>query len=161
MDKQEVIVIESRLGKREVSLDKVITFPRGVIGFEDEREFILLRIHDESPLLVLQSMTTPTLGLIVADPFTFVPDYTIHLGDADQTLLKAESANDIAVLVTVAIPPGKPEDASLHLLGPIVINHQARLGLQAPQVDRDGPANVRIHTAEVTASAEDDKEAKE
>ena len=61
-------VINTRLGQRDVEPDKVIHFPRGIIGFDEEREFTLLQIKEESPFLILQSMTTPTLGLLVADP---------------------------------------------------------------------------------------------
>ena len=141
-------VIESRLGPREVRLDRVIHFPRGIIGFEDMREFTLLQIREDAPLLVLQSMEVPTLGLLVADPFAFLPDYNLRISDAEQHLLRAKSAADLAVLVTATIPPGKPEETALNLLGPILINHQERLGLQAPQMEGDQPPKVFVHMRE-------------
>lgn len=144
MANHEVIRIESRLGGREVRTDRIIHFPRGIIGFEDRRSFTLLQIRENAPLLVLQSMDTPTLGLLVADPFVFIPDYSLHVGDTEQKLLKAESAADLAVLVTATIPPGRPEETALNLLGPILINHRAHLGLQIPQVDADGPARFFV-----------------
>lgn len=144
MANHEIRTIESRLGRREVLLDKIIHFPRGVIGYEEMREFTLLQIQENAPLLVLQSMEQATLGLLVADPFVFVPDYSLHVGDAEQKLLKADSAANLAVLVTASIPPGKPEETALNLLGPILINHHARLGLQVPQTDSSGPGRVFI-----------------
>lgn len=141
----KVKTIESRLGPREIRRDKIIRFPRGVIGYEEMREFTLLQIRDESPLLVLQSLEDPGLGLLVADPYSFLPDYSPRVNDADQELLKAQKASDIAVLVTVSIPPGRPERTSLNLLGPIFINHKKRLGLQAPQNDMKGPAKFYVH----------------
>lgn len=149
MANEEMRIIESRLGKREVRLDKVIHFPRGIIGFESMHEFTLLQIQENAPLLVLQSMCTPTLGLLVADPFVFIPEFNLHIGDADQQLLKAESAGDIAVLVTATIPPGKPEETALNLLGPIIINHRARLGLQVPQTDSSSPPRVFVYERQV------------
>lgn len=130
--------------------DKIIVFPRGLIGYEDKCEFTLLQIREGAPLLVLQSMEDPGLGLLVADPFSFVPDYTLRIGDAEQRMLKAQSSSDLAVLVTASIPPGKPEETALNLLGPILINHQARLGLQVPQVESSNPARVFVHTKEAT-----------
>lgn len=149
MASQEIKVIESRLGPREVRLDKVIRFPRGLIGFETTHEFTLLQIHEGAALLVLQSMEQPTLGLLVADPYAFVPDYSLRISNTEQHLLQAESMQDLAVLVTASIPPGKPEETALNLLGPIVINHRARLGLQVPQTESSGPAKVfvRMHEA--------------
>jgi flagellar assembly factor FliW len=142
----ESISIETRLGRRDVSADKVILFPRGLIGFEGQREFTLLQIQENAPLLLLQSMETPTLGLLVADPYVFIPEYNLTVGDTEQELLRAKNVDDIAVLVTASIPPGKPEDAVLNLLGPILINHSLRLGLQAPQFEGAGPHRVRIRS---------------
>ncbi len=144
MAKHKVKVIESRLGRREVRTDRIIHFPRGIIGYEEVREFTLLQIQENAPLHVLQSMERPGLGLLVADPFVFLPDYSLHVGEAEQKLLQADSATDLAVLVTASIPPGKPEETALNLLGPIVINHRAHLGLQAPQTDSGGPARVFV-----------------
>ena len=146
MANQEVKIIESRLGRREIRLDKIIFFPRGIIGFEDMHEFILLQIQENAPLLVLQSIEKSSLGLLVADPFVFMPEYTLHIGDAEQKLLQAENAEELAVLVTASIPPGKPEETALNLLGPILINHRAHLGLQVPQIDMGGPARMFVRS---------------
>ncbi len=148
MADQQKRIIASRLGDREVALDKVILFPRGIIGFEHLRDFTLLQIREGAALLVLQSMEDPGLGLLVADPFAFLPDYNLRINDADQRLLQAETAADLAVLVTATIPPGKPEETALNLLGPILINHKARLGLQAPQMEGSQPGKVFVHLRE-------------
>jgi flagellar assembly factor FliW len=143
METNKMTRIESRLGPRDVDPDKVLHFPCGIIGFERERSFTLLRIQEDAPLHVLQSMNTPALGLLVADPFVFLPDFSLCIGDTEQRLLQAESPEDIAVLVTAAIPLGKPEQATLNLTGPIVINHRLRLGLQVPQNSRPRPVRIR------------------
>ncbi len=141
---QATKIIESRLGPREIRLDKVIRFPRGIIGFEHLRDFTLLQIAEGTALLVLQSMEDPTLGLLVADPYSFVSDFSLRVSDAEQFLLKARSAQDLAVLVTVSIPPGKPEETALNLLGPILVNHRERVGLQVPQAEYNGPSKFYI-----------------
>ncbi|MDR2161334.1 MAG: flagellar assembly protein FliW [Desulfovibrio sp.] len=145
MARQKIVVIQSRLGEREVDMYRAITFPRGLVGYEDKRRFCLLQIRESAPLLILQSMEDPTLGLLVADPYAFVQDYSLRVGNADQKLLQASSAAELAVLVTATIPPGKPEETALNLLGPILINHKARLGVQVPQMEREAPDRVFIH----------------
>jgi flagellar assembly factor FliW len=147
MEENTITRIESRLGPREVSLDRVIHFPCGIIGFENEHSFTLLQIQEDAPLHVLQSMDAPALGLLVADPFVFLPDFSLAIGEAEQRLLKAEGVEDLAVLVTATIPPGKPEQTALNLTGPIVINHRVRLGLQVPQGNRSGPDRVCIRNS--------------
>ena len=150
MASEEVVVIQSRLGEREVRLDKVIHFPRGIIGFESARDFTLLQIQENAPLHVLQSMEEPTLGLLVADPFVFLPEFNLTVNDAEQQILQAEGVQDVAVLVTAAIPPGKPEETVLNLLGPIILNHRARIGLQIPQMGKDdSPSKVRVRMSEL------------
>lgn len=134
--------IETRIGPRTISLEKVLTFPHGLIGLEDQREFILLQIKDHSPFLILQSLTDPKVGLLVADPYSFTGDYGIKVGESEQKILRFKNIKQVSVLVTVAIPPGEPEKTVLNLAGPILINHAARLGLQVPQVEPDSPQHL-------------------
>ena len=121
--------------------DRVLTFPRGIIGFMGHREFTLIQLREESPFLVLQSLDDPKLGLLVTDPYSFMPEYEVVIGEADRKLLAIESREQALVLVTVTIPQGMPERTTLNLSGPIIINNQARIGLQIPQTDSRYPAH--------------------
>ncbi len=145
MENTEIKLVETRLGPREIRLDRVVGFPHGLIGFEHLREFSLLQVWEDAPLLLLQSMEEPELGLLVADPFSFIPDYKLSIGSAEQQTLQASDAGHLAVLVTASIPPGKPEETFLNLLGPILINHRARIGLQVPQPEDSGPAHYYVY----------------
>jgi flagellar assembly factor FliW len=136
--------IETRLGPQTVHLDKVIHFPKGLIGFEDKKDFTLLQIRPDAPFLVLQSMDDPTLGLLVADPYGFLPDYQVRIGDAEQALLRVQTRDQAAVLVPVIIPPGRPEETALSLSGPILINHEARIGLQVPQAEEKKTGRIYL-----------------
>lgn len=160
MASEKEIEIDTRLGRRKIDPEKVIHFPRGLAGFEAEHDFTLLPLRPDAPLLILQSMTRPEVGLLVADPYSFLSSYPVMLGEAEQKLLKLEKSEDSAVLVTVSIPAGKPEDAVLNLTGPIVINYQERLGLQVPQ-GYDGPSQVSLHDPEGSRNAEAEREKSE
>lgn len=130
-------VVSTRLGQMRIGPKRVVRFPRGLIGFERMRDFALLEIQPESPFLLLQSLEQPGLGFVVCNPYAFVTDYQVAIGNAEQKLLRAESISELLVLVTVSIPQGRPEQTSLNLAGPIVINVARRLGFQIPQVDQD------------------------
>lgn len=146
MARNKEIEIDTRLGRRCIDADKVIHFPRGLAGFENERDFILLQIRPDAPLLILQSVTTPVVGLLVADPYSFFDrSYAPQVGDAEKQLLSIETLDQAALLVTVSIPAGAPEKAVLNLTGPIVINYEARVGLQIPQC-AEAPQQVNMHT---------------
>ncbi len=137
-------IIETRLGPQKVSSDKLVIFPRGIIGFEHEREFALLQMRGDLPFLMLQSTATPSVGLLVTDPYTFYPEYQIEVGDPEQKILKVQKREQLSVLVTVHIPPNQPEKTSMNLSGPILINHELKIGLQVPQVDGKLPAQMLI-----------------
>ena len=144
MDRNEKI-IETRLGRQVIARDKIIHFPRGLMGFENQHEFTLLQIKPEAAFLMLQSMSDPRLGLLVADPYCFMDDYQIRINEAEQKILHIATREQVAVLVTVSIPQGKPEKTALNLSGPILINHEARLGLQVPQMEGLDPTQLFIH----------------
>lgn len=147
MERNNEHEIDTRLGRRCIDPTKIVHFPQGLAGFEQEREFILLQIRPEAPMLVLQSIHTPLVGLLVADPYSFLEKerYEPVLGAAEKQLLGIETLDQVAVLVTVSIPPGAPEQAALNLTGPLLINYEKRIGLQVPQ-NIDGPAQINIHS---------------
>ncbi len=134
MEKQEEIVIQSRFGEQIVEKSKIIHFPRGLIGFEALHEFALLSSVDAS-MLILQSIEHASVGLLVAELYSFLPNHKVKIGDVEQKTLELEEASDTTVLVTLSIPPGAPERTSLNLTGPIVINTNKKIGLQIPQSD--------------------------
>lgn len=133
------------MGQQTVSMDKVIYFPRGLIGFETYHEFTLLQLEEGSPFLMLQSLDNPRLGLLVADPYSFTEEYGVKVGDAERRILRLENIRQVAVLVSVTIPPGEPEKTALNLNGPILVNHEAKIGLQVPQIDSRYPSHLYLH----------------
>ncbi|MHC1701093.1 MAG: flagellar assembly protein FliW [Humidesulfovibrio sp.] len=142
------IKIRTKLGEREIARDSIIYFPHGLIGLDDKREFVLIQVRENSPFLLLQCVTDPGLGLLVADPYPFLPDYDVKLEGPEKKILRVENIRQIAVLVTVTIPKANPEETTLNLSGPIILNTQARLGLQAPQMDAKHPTHFRLVDAQ-------------
>jgi flagellar assembly factor FliW len=134
----------TRLGEREIRSDAILYFPRGLVGLEDKREFTLLPVREgDSPFLLMQCITDPSLGLLVADPYSFIDDYDVKIENPDRKVLKVENIRQLAILVTVTIPQDKPEDTTLNLQGPIVINTETKIGLQIPQTEAGYPTHFR------------------
>ncbi|HDQ40721.1 MAG TPA: flagellar assembly protein FliW [Desulfonatronum sp.] len=145
MVKKAKKIIHSRVGPLTVEEDRLILFPKGLMGFEHQREFALVRVREDSAFFLLQSSSDPSLGLMVADPYVYVPDYRIRIGTAEQEMLRLKNIREAVVLVTVTIPPGRPEDAVINLVGPLVINARARRGMQVPQNQLRHPPRVRLN----------------
>ena len=139
MAKKDERIVETRVGSLSLSEDSILHFPRGLIGFMGHREFTLIQLREDSPFLVLQSLSDPKLGLLVANPYTFMTDYEVVIGEADMRLLGIESKEQASILVTVTIPQGMPERTTLNLSGPIVVNNAVRVGVQVPQTDSRFP----------------------
>ncbi len=152
MAQQEEIIIPTRLGKRVIDPSKIIHFPRGLAGFEGLHQFILLQIRPDAPMLILQSMDNEHIGLLVADPFSFLKDYEIKLNDGEQGILQITSTEQVAVLVTASIPKNTPEEIVLNLTGPILINHAAHIGLQVPQSEIDGSVRIPLRDTATSSS---------
>jgi len=129
------------VGEVAVPPERVIRFPRGLIGFEHHKEFTLIHLKEDSPFHLLQSMDDPKLGLLVADPYSFMTEYEVVVGEADRRILGVDDRRKVAVFVTVSIPVGRPERTTLNLSGPLVINYETRVGLQIPQTDAKYPAH--------------------
>ncbi|MBR4741993.1 MAG: flagellar assembly protein FliW, partial [Desulfovibrio sp.] len=140
----KTIEIDTRLGKRCIDTSKIIVFPRGLIGFEEEHRFVLLQIKPNAPLLVLQSVKNPQLGLLVTDPKYFLDDYNPTLNEGERHLLQIMDDKDMAILVTVSIPQGEPSKAMLNLTGPIIVNYHSCVGLQVPQNEMAGPSRINL-----------------
>ena len=143
MAKERKKIIRTRIGEREITTEGIIYFSRGLIGFDEKRDFALIQLSENSPFLLLQSLEDPALGLLVADPYSFMDDYEVRLSEAEKRILRVENVRQLAVLVTVTIPPGRPDETTLNLGGPIVINSEAKRGMQVPQVDSKYPTHFR------------------
>lgn len=147
------VTIQTRLGERTVDQSRIITFPKGLIGFENRHEFALLQIRDDSPFMLLQCLKDSKLGLVVTDPFAFLEDYEIQIGDAEQKILRIENIRQLAILVTVTIPQGRPNDAALNLTGPICVNSKSHIGLQVPQTDPRFPTHYSLSLKQAEGQA--------
>lgn len=119
-----------RFGQIEFSPEDVITMMDGVLGFPDFRQYLILQHKEGSPFRWLQSLDEPRLAFLVVDPCHFVADYApeMEIRHAQDLNLVEETPRLVYTIVT--IPQGKPEDLTLNLAGPIVINAETRSAKQ-------------------------------
>ena len=65
----------TRFGEIEITKDKVIYFPNGLIGFEDCKQYFALYRDEKSCVWWLQSVERPEVAFILTDPLNFMPNY--------------------------------------------------------------------------------------
>ncbi|MGQ9688119.1 MAG: flagellar assembly protein FliW [Desulfobaccales bacterium] len=124
-------------GPLEVRSDQIIYLEPGLLGFTRYHRYVLIEHHQEAPFLWLQCLDKADLAFVVVDPRIVLPDYQpgplAHIMES----LEVEHPEDLKILVILTIPPGKPQDMTANLMGPVVINLKTRQGRQliveAPQ----------------------------
>jgi flagellar assembly factor FliW len=117
-----------RFGVVEFADDAVVSFPAGVIGFANERRFVLIPHKNSSYLAWLQSATTPALAFPVVSAHAFGTDYADVSIEAAKVAGVGARAEECAVMVILCAPQAQP--ATVNLLAPVVVNLQTRLGAQ-------------------------------
>ena len=120
----------SRFGKIEIEKKRIITFPEGLIGFPDEKEYAILEHKPGSPFFWLQSMEQPELAFVMTDPFLLKQDYLQDLSPDEAGHFEKKNGADIVVFVLLTIPPGNVNGMTANLLGPLVIDSETRQGKQ-------------------------------
>lgn len=124
-----VAVRSTVLGDLDVRSDNVMTFPGGILGFPECRQFALLR-GARDDLFWLQSMEYPTLAFLLVDPFTIEEHYSLDVAPWQIADLGGADPSDIGLLAIVTLPGSPAEQATVNLQGPIVINFRTRRAKQ-------------------------------
>ena len=123
----------ARFGVLEIDEGKIINFVKGILGFPEDRQYILLPHSKDSPFLWLQSLNTPELAFVVINPALIVTDYFFEIPDGMERVLELERPSQAEILVLVTFRRREGERSvkmSANLLGPLVINAEKRLACQ-------------------------------
>jgi flagellar assembly factor FliW len=117
-------------GPIEVRSDQIIYLEPGLLGFTQHHRYVLIEHHQEAPFLWLQCLDNADLAFVVIDPRCLISDY--QPGSLPQVMqdLEVELPEDLKILVILTIPPGKPQEMTANLMGPVVINLKTRQGRQ-------------------------------
>lgn len=121
-------------GTQEVDPESILTFPKGMPGFENCTRYKLFHEDKDQPVVhFLQSLDQPDVSFSLVDPTLFGLNYEFVLSDEEEQLLQMEKAEEIAVfLITYKQQPDADAKANINanINGPIVLNTRTRLGMQ-------------------------------
>jgi flagellar assembly factor FliW len=119
----------TRFGRVDVKDAEQIHFPTGIIGFRDEKSFVLIP-HGSSDLIGwLQSVQTPALAFPVVSAHGLVNEYPdVPIDQAAERAGVKGTADDLAVLAVLSAPLQQP--ATVNLLAPLIVNASTRVGAQ-------------------------------
>jgi flagellar assembly factor FliW len=124
-----MIIQSKRFGSIDVDAQDILNFPRGIIGFPDEREFVLVRTKNANAVAWLQSVPSPHMALPVVSAHALTPRYPdVDIESYAEAAGLGPSLDELAVLVVLNAPPGIP--ATVNLVAPIIVNATTRKGAQ-------------------------------
>lgn len=114
--------------------DKIIHFPRGLPGFEDQHDFRLTHAATPQGMLYwLESREDSALSFTLVDPSSFGLNYAIELTADDRSALDcADPAALVTLLMLAKSWDRDSPDPPIHanIAGPILINPENRIGIQ-------------------------------
>lgn len=117
----------TRFGRMKVDDERIMTFPRGLLGFPSVTHFALIQTNEENYFFWLQCVEDPDLAFVVTDPTIFFKDYHVAVKEEIQEELELTDMGAVQIFV---ICNKVGEWLTGNLLGPIVINVQNRRALQ-------------------------------
>lgn len=117
----------TRFGTIDIADDRVIEFPKGLLGFSEHKKYCLLEPAEDSCFFWLQSIDDASLAFVVTDPSFFVPDYSVPIRSEQMADLRLSKLEEAQVFIIV-----NKVDQTLtgNLQGPLVINTVTRSGEQ-------------------------------
>jgi flagellar assembly factor FliW len=123
----------TRFGVIQIPDERVITFPKGLLGFSEHKRFCLLEPGSDSAFFWLQSLEEPSLAFVVTDPSMFFEEYAVPIKPEQMTDLGLAKLEDAQVFVIV----NKVDQAlTANLQGPLVVNTTTRRGEQVVLAER-------------------------
>ncbi|NFO13111.1 flagellar assembly protein FliW [Clostridium botulinum] len=106
-----------------------ITFKKGILGFEDLKEYILVDLKEFKPFKLLQSLEDEDVGLIVVSPFEFFKNYETKLNSKEIKRLEIRSEEEVVLVTTVTLNSDHKK-ITTNLKAPLIINISNKLGEQ-------------------------------
>ena len=138
------VIETSRFGSIQYTADDVVTFAEGLVGFPEFESFVLIQHADDSQFRWMQSTDSADVAFLVVDPARFVEDYEPAVPDSLAESLSLEEDTPRLVYTIVSIPPGKPEEMTINLAGPIIINMESGRAMQVVIEDEQYAIKHRV-----------------
>ena len=142
-----------------VKAEKNITFPEGILGFENVHQYVLLLNMEVRPFIILQSIDAPELNFVCIESFGICKDFSITLPQPCADFLELTREEDSLVLSLVTVRPNF-EEMTANLMSPLVINLDKMRGKQVIVTNSPYPVRYNILQGVRAMAAELETEAK-
>ena len=116
------------------SKDPVIHFEEGLVGFSEFKDFVLMENSGLAPFWLLQSLESPSLGFLVLEASTLVPNYNALVPAREWESLGLAGERNARAFVIVVVGP-TPEASTGNFQAPLLVNCGKMVGKQVILTD--------------------------
>lgn len=133
-------------GEVDLPEEKIVTFDRGIIGFEDLKRYTILYDceKEETNISWLQSVEEPEFAMPIIKPWLVKEDYNPVVEDELLRGLGELTEENLVILLTMNVPPDLTQ-MSVNLKAPIIINSDTRKGAQIVVENQDYVIKYRVY----------------
>jgi len=122
---------ELHANRMETSAANLLTLPHGLIGFANYKRAELLYSPENPPFIWMKLLSAvDDLHFVVIEPGAHFPGYEPEIFDSDAELLDLRDPAEAMLLNIVTLRHGNPAEATVNLIGPLVVNRRTRSGRQ-------------------------------
>ncbi|MHB1605827.1 MAG: flagellar assembly protein FliW [Leptospirales bacterium] len=126
----------TRFGRIPLDPERILTFPEGLLGFQNVSRFYLLETSEPSVFFWLQAVDNPGLAFVVMDSEDLMPGYRDKVRSILPDPMFREQ--EMSSMVIVTIPGSDPGKMTANLQGPLLIRSSDRIGRQVVLFDEEG-----------------------
>lgn len=144
-----MLVKTKYFGEIDLAEDKIIQFEKGIMGFEEYKNYTLLfdiEEGDNASISWLQSLDEPTLALPVINPFLVKEDYNPTVEDELLKPLGEIKEESLVILLSLTVPSDITK-MTANLKAPFIINSDTKRGSQVIVENNDYEVKYNIYEA--------------
>ncbi len=130
-------------GEVKIKKEEIISFTQPILGYDEYKQYILMKNESIFPTFWLQSVENPELAFPVVSPFIIDENYSINLNVYDFEDINLKEFNNAIILTLLVVP----QDLSLirtNLRAPIIYNPIEKLAKQIVLKEEKYPIHFHI-----------------
>ncbi len=129
---------KTKFGEIDIKEEEILTFEDGLPGFEHLTKFAIIS-RGMDPIMWLVSLEDENVALPVINPWIVRVDYKVDVPKDAVESLGIQKEEDVQVWAVLVIPTDSPDNMTINLLAPIIVNTKngkaAQVVLDNPEYD--------------------------
>lgn len=143
---EKSIPVKTSGGVRYVSESDIIRFPDGLLGFDDYTDFVFFDIEGCEPFRSMLSVKDSGPDFVTIEPLGIFDDYK-PLDDISSCESLDLSRSAEYVVLSIVTLSENPEDITVNLRAPLIINLTTSIGKQVILNDDTYPTRQQLYVS--------------